>query len=95
SFTPVAGGVGTYGVTSSTFQTISAPSAVILDTAGISGSSAVGDLILSVSVSSVNEFVGFDNISTEVPVPAALPLLLGGLGALLVASRRRSAKTEV
>ncbi|MEM7528486.1 MAG: VPLPA-CTERM sorting domain-containing protein [Pseudomonadota bacterium] len=93
SFDPNPGnpGIASFGSTNSTFQTISAPVDLILDNAGIGGTSFLGDLVFTVSISTVNEFVAFDSVSTEVvPVPAALPLLLGGLGALAFVARRRS-----
>ncbi|MEL7138267.1 MAG: hypothetical protein AAFP67_04420 [Pseudomonadota bacterium] len=81
------GGIATASPTSSTFQMIVVPVQTILLDAGV-GSGTTGDLRFNFSLSSVNEFAAFDNVSlVPVPLGPTLPLLLAGIGALALHRR--------
>ncbi|MEL6769342.1 MAG: hypothetical protein AAFP17_19350 [Pseudomonadota bacterium] len=94
---PSGSGLASFGPTSPTFQTISLPVTEILNNAGITSTSFMGDLTFVVSISTQNEFFAFDNIQTSVvPVPPAIALMLGGIGLLAWRARRgaRSQRSE-
>jgi hypothetical protein len=79
-FNAVSGVSGTFG---STFERFTVDN---VSTRGLGS----GDLVFTFTTSAPTENLAIDNVDINVvPVPAGLPLLVAGLGALVVVGRRR------